>query len=114
MTDSLLILNAGSSSLKFSVFRDGEPPELLLRGQLASLQSEPRFTVHDLSGQLLDEHTWPAGSRLSHQQAIESLFDWGQRHQSGGFHLVAVGHRVVHGGTPFLRPVRVDDHVIAE
>ena len=114
MTDSLLILNAGSSSLKFSVFRDCEPPELLLRGQLASLQSEPRFTVHDLSGQVVDEQAWPAGSSLSHQQAIEFLFDWGQRHRNGGFHLVAAGHRVVHGGTKFLRPVRVDDHVIAE
>ena len=70
MTDSLLILNAGSSSLKFSVFRDCEPPELLLRGQLASLQSEPRFDVHDLSGQVVDEYAWAAGSSLSHQQAI--------------------------------------------
>src|SRR6476659_2517744 len=114
MTDSLLVLNAGSSSLKFSVFRDCEPPELLLRGQLASLQSEPRFAANDLSGHVVDEQAWPAGSSLSHQQAIEFLFDWGQRHQSGGFHLVAAGHRVVHGGTKFLRPVRVDDHVIAE
>jgi acetate kinase len=114
MTDALLILNAGSSSLKFSVFRDCEPPELLLRGQLAGLQSEPRFAVHDLSGQVVDEQAWPVGSTLSHEQAIEFLFDWGQRHRDGGFQLVAAGHRVVHGGTKFLRPVRVDDHVVAE
>jgi acetate kinase len=114
MTDSLLILNAGSSSLKFSVFRDCEPPELLLRGQLASLQSEPRFAVHDLSGEVVDEQAWPAGSSLSHQQAIEFLFDWGQRHQNAGFQLVAAGHRVVHGGTKFLRPVRVNGDVMAE
>ena len=114
MTNALLILNAGSSSLKFSVFRDCQPPELLLRGQLAGLQSEPRFVVHDLSGQIVDEQAWPAGSTLSHQQAIEFLFDWGQRLRDGGLHLVAAGHRVVHGGTKFHQPARVDDELLAD
>lgn len=114
MTGALLILNAGSSSLKFSVFRECEVPEIILRGQLAGLQSEPRFAVHDVSGQLVDEQAWPAGSTLSHEQAIEFLFDWGQRHRNGGFHLIAAGHRVVHGGTKFHQPVLVDDEVLTE
>ena len=114
MTDAILILNAGSSSLKFSVFRDGEPPELLLRGQLEALQTEPRFTARDASEQVVDEHAWPAGSTLSHQEAIEFLLDWGQRRQSGELRLAAAGHRVVHGGTRFLQPVRVDERVLAE
>jgi acetate kinase len=114
MTDAILVLNAGSSSLKFSVFRDCQPPELLLRGQLAALQSEPRFICCDLSGHVLDEHAWPDDSSISHQLAIEFLFDWGQRHRKREFHLVAAGHRVVHGGTKFHQPVRVDDEVLAE
>ena len=113
MTDAILILNAGSSSLKFSVFRDSEPPELVLRGQLSALQTEPRFVAHDSSG-IVDEGTWPAGSTLSHQGAIEFLLDWGQRRQSGKFRLASAGHRVVHGGTKFLQPVRVDDGVLSD
>lgn len=114
MNDALLILNAGSSSLKVSVFRDCEPPELLLRGQLSGLQSAPRFAVHDADGSLVDEHVWPASSNLSHEQAIEFLFDWGPRHRSDRFQLVAAGHRVVHGGRRFHQPVRVDDQVLSE
>jgi acetate kinase len=114
MIDAHLILNAGSSSLKFSLFRDGEPPQLLLRGQLAALQSAPQFVVEDSSGVVVDEHGWSAGSKLSHQEAIEFLFDWGQRRQQDVFHLVAAGHRVVHGGTKFPAPVRVNDEVLAD
>ena len=131
MPGALLILNAGSSSLKFSVFRDSDPPELLLRGQLESLLTEPRFVARDEHGSVVDEHAWPAGSALGHAGAIEFLFDWGQRGSRtressdrslttsatsqgalGELRLVAAGHRVVHGGTKFTQPVRVDDGVL--
>jgi acetate kinase len=114
MTDALLILNAGSSSLKFSVFRDSDPPELLLRGQLEALQTEPRFVARDTSEQIVDEHTWPGGSTLSHQEAIEFLLDWGQRRWRGDLCLAAAGHRVVHGGIDFPQPVLVNDQVLAD
>lgn len=114
MIDALLILNAGSSSLKFSVFRDSDPPELLLRGQLESLLTEPRFIARDAHGKIVDEHVWPAGSTLRHQGAIEFLFAWGQRGKLGEFRLAAAGHRVVHGGTDLTQPVRVDDDVLAD
>lgn len=112
MTDALLILNAGSSSLKFSVFHNCEPPELLLRGQLSGLPLRPRFVAHDETGTLLDDCAWPSGDTLSHQEAIEFLFDWGQRFQSGQLQLIAAGHRVVHGGTKFLQPALVDDDTL--
>jgi acetate kinase len=114
MTDEILVLNAGSSSLKFSVFRDCELPEMLLRGQLAALQSEPRFVAHDVSGRIVDEQTWSAKSTLTHQEAIEFLFDWGKHPENGARRLVAAGHRVVHGGTRFHQPVRIDDEVLTE
>lgn len=114
MIDALLILNAGSSSLKFSVFRDSDPPELQLRGQLESLLTEPRFSVRDAAGHVLEEQTWPAGSALGHLGAIEFLLDWGRRGRCGELRIVAAGHRVVHGGTQFTRPVIVSDQVCGE
>lgn len=114
MPEALLILNAGSSSLKFSVFRDSDPPELLLRGQLESLLTEPRFIARDAAGNVLEEHAWPAGSAVGHQGAIEFLFDWGQCGKLGELRLAAAGHRVVHGGTKFTRPVQVNDGVLAD
>jgi acetate kinase len=113
MPDALLILNAGSSSLKFSVFRDSDPPELLLRGQLESLLTEPRFVARDATGAVVDERSWPSGSTLGHAGAIEFLFDWG-RDKLGESRLVAAGHRVVHGGTKFIGPVHVDARVLAD
>ncbi len=113
MSNAILILNAGSSSLKFSVFRDSDPPELVLRGQLESLLTEPRFVARDAAEQVLGERTWPAGSTLGHAGAVEYLFDRG-RDKLGESRLVAAGHRVVHGGTKFTQPVRVDDNVLAE
>lgn len=114
MSDAILILNAGSSSLKFSVYRDTDPPELLLRGQLEALLTEPRFVARDATGRILGEHTWPAGATLGHHGAIEFLFDWGRRGGLGDKQLVAAGHRVVHGGTKFTQPVRVDNAVLAD
>ena len=50
MADAILVLNAGSSSLKFSVFLHGETPEPLLRGQLEGLFTQPHFVARDRAG----------------------------------------------------------------
>lgn len=114
MTDALLILNAGSSSLKFSVFRDSDPPELLLHGQLESLLTAPRFTARNARSDIIDQQAWPVGVSLGHQAAIEYLFNWGQQGGFSNVRLVAAGHRVVHGGMNLTQPARVDDNVMAE
>jgi acetate kinase len=111
MADALLVLNAGSSSLKFSVFQGGEPPEPLLRGQLEGLFTKPHFTARDTAGNAAGERTWEAGTKLGHSGAIEFLFDWG-RGKLGGHHIVAAGHRVVHGGRQFTRPVVISPEVL--
>jgi|GEM_PF-6721699 len=69
MREALLILNAGSSSLKVSVYRDSDPPELLLRGQLESLLTEPQFEARDAADAVIDEHSWPSGLALGHAGA---------------------------------------------
>jgi acetate kinase len=113
MADAILVLNAGSSSLKFSVFVNGEPPQSLLRGQLEGLLTRPRFVARDDGGQVVGEQDWPAGTSLGHEGAIEHLFTWGRGGALGGHHIVAAGHRVVHGGLKFTRPVRIDPDVLA-
>src|SRR4051794_37601733 len=113
MNDALLILNAGSSSLKFSVFVDGDPPDLLLRGQIDGIPARPRFVARDAAGQVIGEKEWDGSDKLGHQDAIEFLFSWGRGGALGEHRIGAAGHRVVHGGTKFDRPVPIDDETIA-
>jgi acetate kinase len=113
MSDALLVLNAGSSSLKCSVFLDADPPRLLLRGRIEGLLTSPRFTASDEQG-VIAEKVWPAGTRLNHRGAIEFLFGWGRTGVLAGHRIAAVGHRVVHGGTRFTGPTLVDAETIRE
>lgn len=114
MPEALIVLNAGSSSLKFSVFRDSDPPELVLNGQFESLLTEPKFVVRDQTGSIIDQQSWPGGSKLDHLSAVEHLLSWEKDGHFGGLKLKAAGHRVVHGGTKFIRPVLVDQIVLKE
>jgi acetate kinase len=113
MSDALLVLNAGSSSLKFSVFLNEEPPQALLRGQLEGLLTQPRFVARNASG-VVGEKEWPSGTKLGHQGAIEFLFTWGRSGVLGERRVVAVGHRVVHGGMKFTMPVLINAETLAE
>jgi acetate kinase len=114
MANAILVLNAGSSSLKFSVFLDGEPPVPFLRGQLEGLFTQPRFVARDHLGGVAGEKEWSAGTTLGHDGAIEFLFDWGRGGTLQGHRIVAAGHRVAHGGLKFIQPVKVDPDVLTE
>jgi acetate kinase len=112
MADAILVLNAGSSSLKFSVFRSGGAElELSLRGQTEGLTTTPRFTAQDASGKGLSERVWKEGEPLGQEGAVAHLVEF-LRGNLGEHRLVAVGHRVVHGGLEFSEPVRVTPEVI--
>lgn len=113
MPGTLLVLNAGSSSLKFSTFADGDPPRRLVRGRLEELSSRPRFVAWDESG-VVAEREWPFGTNLGHGGAIQHLLTWGRQGPWGESPIAAVGHRVVHGGVRFAAPVLVDAAVLAE
>jgi acetate kinase len=110
---AILVINAGSSSLKFSVFStlDGGLQQRQ-RGQIESLFEQPHFVARDAAGQVLAERRWPAGTRLGHDGALAELLHFLQA-QAGGHRLAGVGHRVVHGGMDYSRPVRVDAAVVA-
>ena len=113
MPEALLVLKAGSSSLKFSLFLADDPPRPLLRGQIEGLMTHARFLARD-GATVIGEKEWPAGARLGHQGAIEFLFAWARTGVLGEHRIVGVGHRVVHGGPRFAAPSLVDDALVAE
>ncbi|MEI7445160.1 MAG: acetate/propionate family kinase [Burkholderiales bacterium] len=111
---ALAVLNAGSSSLKFSVLRirDGALAPLL-SGQLEGLFTSPRFVLRDAAGVRLDERAWGEGVRLGHDGALAHLLEVLDARLAGEA-LLGVGHRVVHGGARFAEPMRVDAALLAE
>jgi acetate kinase len=113
MRDAILVLNAGSSSLKFSVFVSGADLTPLVAGNVEELQGRARFRAKDATGAVVDEHAWPEGGPPGHEGAIAFLLDW-LRANAGGRRLAAVGHRVVHGGADYAAPVRVTPVVLAQ
>ena len=113
MTDAIAVLNAGSSSLKFSVFAErGDTFELIARGQAEGLYTAPRFVARDGAGALLDEKAWGEGVELGHGGALDHLVAF-LRAGFADHRLVGVGHRVVHGGAEYAHPVRVDAAILA-
>src|ERR1700751_1546422 len=115
MDDVILVLNSGSSSIKFSVFveRGADQIELKLRGQIEGLYSWPRFMAKDSAGAGIGAHNWGDGERLGHEGAVAYLTEFlsGQREHN---RLIAVGHRVVHGGLEFSFPTLVSQQVLTQ
>ena len=113
MTDAVLALNAGSSSIKFALFEVGDAvdPACVLRGQLEGIGAAPHFTARDTSGAVAGERRWPDGAAPTHEALLDGLLAFIEAHL-GGDSLVAVGHRVVHGGLAFRAPVVIDPDVI--
>jgi acetate kinase len=111
--DAIAVLNAGSSSLKFSLFAEhGGALELIARGQAEGLYTAPRFVAKDRDGKTLAEKSWGDGAKLGHDGALDYLVAF-LRAELGAQRLAGVGHRVVHGGLEYSQPVRVDAKVLA-
>ena len=112
MSDAIAVLNAGSSSIKFSMFvAESGDLTLHLRGQIEGLFTSPRFVAKDRHGKVASKRAWGEGTRLGHEGGIQHLFDF-LRQEVSQHRLLGVGHRVAHGGTQFTRPVRVDAGVM--
>jgi acetate kinase len=112
MDNALLVLNAGSSSLKFAVYEPDPAGRLqpLYRGVVEAIGGHARFQVLHApdAGGLADQ----AVAAADHEAALQRLLDWLEaRHPGLAFR--AAGHRVVHGGADYSRPVRIDDAVLA-
>jgi acetate kinase len=111
MSDAILVLNSGSSSIKFGLFNIRKTePHLLCKGLLDEHDARPGFTVTDAVGNRLFEKHRPRGDDNGEAPLIDIL-DWSNDYLAGGT-LLAVGHRVVHGGRDFTGPVEVTDQTI--
>ena len=113
MADVILVLNAGSSSIKFSAFdARSENLALVTRGQIDGLLSAPHFVAFDGKGNQTGDADWGARS-LEHEEAVAHIAQFLRSHRDGN-RVVAVGHRVVHGGREFSQPVAVTSDVLDE
>lgn len=117
MTQAFLVINAGSSSVKFAIYTnidvDVDEPTLHYKGQIEGIGSDPSFFVKNAAGTKVDERDeWPRGSTFAHRDAIAYILRWlAETHPD--LSLTAAGHRVVHGGLDYDRPVRIDDAAVA-
>ncbi|ANB03098.1 acetate/propionate family kinase [Ectothiorhodospira sp. BSL-9] len=117
----ILVINSGSSSIKFALFARQEGGQGLegfaarFRGQFSGLGDQPHFVARDAQGQtLLDEHPQGQdGDRFDHAAALECLLDWVDDH-SDADDIAAIGHRVVHGGRTYRQPARLDAETVRD
>ena len=110
--DCIVVINAGSSSIKFSLF-DGPALQPALRGKIENLYAGvTRFIAQDAQGLTVGERSWP-DAPINHEAGMRFLIDFAQTHL-GGRRVAAVGHRIVHGGVAYSGPQRLDDKVVAE
>ena len=106
MADAVLAVNAGSSSIKFALFEIGTRKQLAAtsRGQIEGIGTAPHFIARDPAGVVQEERRFSGGS---HEELLGALLGFVDAHL-GGDALRGVGHRVVHGGTRFAGPARID------
>jgi acetate kinase len=117
MSNAIVVLNGGSSSLKFSIYRIEEHDDLGLvaRGQVESLGHSPHFKAKDRKGNILADA--PLGDvprgQSGHAAAFAHIAHWArERFGDGVLQPAAIGHRVVHGGLEFAEPELIDDAVV--
>lgn len=121
MNDLILTLNAGSSSIKFALYEvlDGvldEAPALCVKGQVEGIGTAPHFVAKDPQGRLLAERYWEPvaagpGGAAGHARAFKQIWNW-LADAARGRPILAVGHRVGHGGATYAEPVLVDAQVL--
>ena len=114
MHDYALVLNAGSSSLKFCVYARPQANDWHLesRGQIEGIGASPRILARDADGKTLIDQA-PSTPVHDGAGALEALAVW-LRSMFGGGRVLGVGHRVVHGGARYTGPVIVTGQVLAE
>jgi len=112
MSDVIVVLNAGSSSIKFSIFSVSGPDlDLVLRGQIEGLSHRARFVAKDASGALVSDRTWDEEGPPGHEGALDHLIGY-LRYKLADDRLVGIGHRVVHGGLDFPEPVLMTREIL--
>jgi acetate kinase len=113
MHEPILVINAGSSSIKFSVFETtaGRSLSAAVHGQVEGIGTAPRLMCHDArSNRITDQ----AVSAKDHDGAIAAIHEWFGGHVGSEAGFAGVGHRIVHGGLAYAEPVLVDARVLSD
>jgi len=110
--DAILVINAGSSSVKFQVFGIDRIANLtrLVKGQMDGIGVRPRLRAEANDEALLICKEYGCHEVPDVASAIKMTGGWLRKNQN--FNLVAIGHRVVHGGPEYDRPVLLDRGVL--
>jgi acetate kinase len=114
MDDYAVVLNAGSSSLKFCVYRRPQSHawRIEARGQIEGIGTSPRLSAKDEAGEALVDQKLDSSVRDA-RTALATLAEW-LRSRFGGARVLGVGHRVVHGGPKYAGPTIVTPEVLEE
>lgn len=112
---AIVSLNSGSSSIKFALYvLDADrAPSLSAAGKIERIGISPHLTIRDTSGETLVVQDWRDQHGLTHADLLAWLFDWAISHLDGR-EVIAIGHRIVHGGVDFAVPCLIDDLVLDE
>lgn len=116
MNKYLLVINAGSSSIKFTIYQAAilSPLRVDATGQIEGIGSHhSRFMVKDAQGDILSDCLLSTEEARSHVNAIIIIRSWLLEYLRGGT-LLAVGHRVVHGGQQYFTPILIDEKVLID
>ncbi len=116
MNNCLLVVNAGSSSVKFAIYQlEASSNQLRVdaTGQFEGIGTQPSFSVKNALGIVLVDHGFAVGEVHDHAGAIVIIYAWLKNYLVGR-QLLAVGHRVVHGGQLYASPILIDAAVLAE
>ena len=115
MSKGILVINGGSTSVKFAGYRydGGESLSVVCRGQVEGIGSHPSFVAKGSDGKPVDAHEWEAEHPLNQDGALKFIFEWLKAYMSD-VQFVAAGHRVVLGGVNYEKPVLVTDQVLAD
>lgn len=113
LAETILVLNTGSSSIKFELFEVGAGDRLESRfsGQIEGIGVAPHLVAKNAAGRLLVDRPVPLEEAADVERALAVVEGWLEAELAGP--LLAVGHRVVHGGPLYATPVRVDERVLA-
>jgi acetate kinase len=111
--DTILVVNAGSSSVKFQVFGADDKGALdrLIKGQMDGISTRPRLRAYAGDTALLIDQSYAADLVSDVRAALETAGAWLRDTQN--VEPIAVGHRVAHGGPDYDRPVFIDGQVLA-
>src|SRR5208337_4688407 len=115
MAQGILVINAGSTSVKFAAYSRGAAKslDLVCQGQVEGIGSQPSFVAKNPDGKPIEAHDWDEAHPLDQEGAVKFIVAWLETHRTD-LEIAAVGHRVVQGGPAYPGPALVDETVISE